>query len=1191
MTATVQRSTRRGRVAGSDLIEAHDEGERVGYLEYTAVSPEFYGEDSGSLTVYDVWVAESHRRQGVASSMLRVAMEGLGPRPLVRPATPLSVDGQGWWDATRGIRSTASGRVRIHRGVELTGPQLWGVEAEHADAFEDLMRSGRHREAAEYVLDLMAQGAPRTLEQGQQYGVWWSTDPEVARGYMGDFKRRLNVLGEPEEATLGIALHGWVDHEGVSWGEAEQFGYSAEAPVILRPGARVDLDAVDLSWTDSDRQDPMRMSEVHRVQLSRTVTARTRLNEWPPAEPDDPDWASVLRRIPRVYRGYGVNDPELHRVLFASDADEYDKATAVLDAVSQRGLGIHWSAHRGEAAGFAGMAADRGGVRVIVTAIPPDPGEVLTGEERRGLGIQTFHESLGEQEIPVRPGTDLSIVQIEWAPGGPRPMLRDDDGGGWEGTVARTVRTAEVSRKVRSQTLYRGIRKIELGRRQAEFWQAVIDGNVQPFVMSLLGTQVRTDSAGKSWTTDLDTARRFATGRAVGSGELSTNAIALVLVGRVDDSELMEDPTQIPGYRMNNWEEFEVPVRSGGRVQVTAVEVGYAGDSPHRRLDHATMDPYNPDWSKSMMGTDDIRWERLSISMAVTAMRWDDPGYRLRLWSQGGVVAEHQVGPIALRAWHPEPDLWDILAMVDGEVVGDLTVFSGTGEFSHLIPEGKASPGGVEVHPGYRRQGVASAMLAFAEQVTGLTMIPSPEGNSPDAQAFWGHPNRTFGSAAGQLPDGLQIETREFHDPFVPGSGPIRWGDDTFTYFINDEAGREVSSLKLRQRLSDGVYEVWQVWTHPDHRRQGLARSLLERARADLGRVDHSPREHRSQDGLAWSRSVSPHSAARMREFPGGIVGEGDQMRWEGPHDELLREALYEMKGSKSQMHIHLDDEVWGAPQPGSGSGKRTRAYARALLTELRTAARPNPVPLYRGGTLNDLVNSWSESRQVAERFAQRYGTDVQVLPAGQGRGLKVADYIHSGLDDIESEWLVLAPNARLASRTARSGMVTLWRGLYFGGIDDHEEAAAIRANPTRYVDVNTSRAGIHWTDDPNSAYNFALGKDPEGWYVHEIEGVGTYGVVIEAAVSQEHTVDPHSDDWDDFAFGSAVLDYRIEREVTVYPGSPINPARAALVMVVDGREEEVPLSIAMPRTATTRREPQHEPFGPVADDAFLFHL
>ena len=160
--------------------------------------------------------------------------------------------------------------------------------------------------------------------------------------------------------------------------------------------------------------------------------------DWgPKPERKEPDWASVLSGVSTIYRGYGLlMSPEL--------ATSDNKAETILRMLERRGgLGTHWTTHRGEAAGFAGMSAGVDQLRVIVWADPPSPGDVLTGDELNGLGVRPWDDSgYGEREIPIRPGAPLRIKRVEWAPGGPRPIMRSDDGGGWTGASVSMTKTA-----------------------------------------------------------------------------------------------------------------------------------------------------------------------------------------------------------------------------------------------------------------------------------------------------------------------------------------------------------------------------------------------------------------------------------------------------------------------------------------------------------------------------------------------------------------------------------------------------------------------------------------------------------------------------------------------------------------------------------------------------------------------------
>jgi len=52
--------------------------------------------------------------------------------------------------------------------------------------------------------------------------------------------------------------------------------------------------------------------------------------------------------------------------------------------------------------------------------------------------------------------------------------------------------------------------------------------------------------------------------------------------------------------------------------------------------------------------------------------------------------------------------------------------------------------GAVEVHPDYRRKGIATAMYSWGEDLTGKEF--SPENNHTDAaESLWNQPNRPFG--------------------------------------------------------------------------------------------------------------------------------------------------------------------------------------------------------------------------------------------------------------------------------------------------------------------------------------------------------------------------------------------------------------------------------------------------------------
>lgn len=161
------------------------------------------------------------------------------------------------------------------------------------------------------------------------------------------------------------------------------------------------------------------------------------MGNWEYPDYSDYDWDKRLRGVSKIYRGYGLDLPsDRYDWIFHTYRDEQHKrdvAEWIVNELStymwNTGLGAHWTSFRGEAAGFAGMASDKGGLRVILHARTPSTRDIMSADEQDGQGI--FHPDDNEQEIPLRKGAPVEITAVEWAPGGPKPMLRSDDGGGW----------------------------------------------------------------------------------------------------------------------------------------------------------------------------------------------------------------------------------------------------------------------------------------------------------------------------------------------------------------------------------------------------------------------------------------------------------------------------------------------------------------------------------------------------------------------------------------------------------------------------------------------------------------------------------------------------------------------------------------------------------------------------------------
>ena len=362
----------------------------------------------------------------------------------------------------------------------------------------------------------------------------------------------------------------------------------------------------------------------------------------------DPDWAKILGRVKTMYRGYGLRVTEEEYEFLFGDRYVYDRAEYLMGLMSKRGLGKHWTTNRNEAAGFAGMVADRGDVRVILWADPPRPEDVLVGEGTQGLGIQAWDDIYGEQEIPIRAGAPLHVKTIEWGKGGPRPMLRSDDGGGWECAASiDETRTAIVKRAAKT-TVYRGISlqgfepggfamgldSSIMGRFQTLMRKGDHQGAAQ-LVLGLVGKSggfVEGGGSGVWYSTDLTTAQGYsgmhmrwqspATGRA-GEGTL-----ACVIHAEVDDEDI-----DVEGASRGYTHEYPVVLKPGAQVDVVAIDLRYN--------------------AKPMDMANESVWVHVPLSMEMTAakeaMRPPVPVVNWRPGSDGhggtGVVSTER-GPI-----------------------------------------------------------------------------------------------------------------------------------------------------------------------------------------------------------------------------------------------------------------------------------------------------------------------------------------------------------------------------------------------------------------------------------------------------------------------------------------------------------------------------------------------------------------
>lgn len=85
----------------------------------------------------------------------------------------------------------------------------------------------------------------------------------------------------------------------------------------------------------------------------------------------------------------------------------------------------------------------------------------------------------------------------------------------------------------------------------------------------------------------------------------------------------------------------------------------------------------------------------------------------------------------------------EIIAVDGNKVVGSLF-------YGKEKPSDKTLKGAIEVRPEYRRQGIATGLYVWAEQLSSLNFLPD-EPHTGAARSLWGQKNRPFGLRASSL--------------------------------------------------------------------------------------------------------------------------------------------------------------------------------------------------------------------------------------------------------------------------------------------------------------------------------------------------------------------------------------------------------------------------------------------------------
>lgn len=91
--------------------------------------------------------------------------------------------------------------------------------------------------------------------------------------------------------------------------------------------------------------------------------------------------------------------------------------------------------------------------------------------------------------------------------------------------------------------------------------------------------------------------------------------------------------------------------------------------------------------------------------------------------------------------------------------------------------------------------------------------------------------------------------------------------------------------------------------------------------------------------------------------------------------------------------------------------------------------------------------------------------------------------------------------------------------------------------------EVTPNAVGLHWTTDPEVAYNFATSRDAEGWlHDDDYEDTPRFGTVLEAKVHKRNLIDPNSKEGQDMSDLLAIqAPEHPEQERTVRPGSRVH--------------------------------------------------
>lgn len=163
------------------------------------------------------------------------------------------------------------------------------------------------------------------------------------------------------------------------------------------------------------------------------------------------------------------------------------------------------------------------------------------------------------------------------------------------------------------------------------------------------------------------------------------------------------------------------------------------------------------------------------------------------------------------------------------------------------------------------------------------------------------------------------------------------------TRYLYYENGRVVSGLQVMSR--DGKQaKVANVYTHESHRRKGLAKQLLDRARKDFDHVEHADEQHLSEEGRQWRDAVKSLRPYRLvKAAPSPVGGGGPYI---GPKGGKWADAQHTVHWVPLSPRERLQQKIRRRP-PGQGAHVLlTKNELKSVLDTGKFAlvsAGPNP--------------------------------------------------------------------------------------------------------------------------------------------------------------------------------------------------------------------------------------------------------